>query len=342
MKCDETSFEQATAWHEYYMRTRQLRLRDLAWAMRGSPEIELMDGSADSLVPLWAWAKKHTESGLPSVPDGGRPASAIFLGAEPGPQDRFAALGESLQEYLLAVVSRRRPEAEWAIAISAYKGDYRRHHTALRLENGLYFVSSGLGRQLWVHHSVGSRKPADTLFVSVTGDRHDGTIPTGSSILVPLLSEPQLPWDDPARVPPRASEIVGISPKAAKAVPVVSEQGESELIFAAIGTDVEQLERAKPLDEAAVAAVLDGLGFAPPEGLALDEVLRSPDAQLHHPTASILVDVFAHRRRLRALHLELHGTDAENGEVVAALTQLGMRLRARLASEDDWTNGHYE
>ena len=109
--------------------------------------------------------------------------------------------------------------------------------------------------------------------------------------------------------------------------------GEMELIFAAIGTDVEDFDHAKPLDELGVAATLSDLGFT-----VTEDSLRISETQLEHPSASILIETYSYRRRLRALHFELHGSDKENLAVVAAFTTLGHRIHARLGSEDDWTN----
>ena len=337
MRFDETSLEQATAYHEYFLRTRDIRLRDLAWAMRESPELQLMDGSYDSLVPLWTWANTHADAGLPSVPDGGGPPSSSFLDAGPSHLDGYNVLGENIERYVLESVLDRTPGARWEIATRAYEEDWMHHRTALRLPNGKVFGLSGLGRGLWVHHAHGVAVRADSLFLTVTGGYHDGTVPTGTSILAPLLDEPPLPWDDPARVPPRASGFASAETAGVVANDSVrSTRGESELIFAAIGADVEELERAKPLDESAVAAVLAGLGFA---GEELELGLRSSETQLLHPSSAILVEAFAHRDRLRGLHFELHGPEQENLAVVAAFTSLGHRLRARLGSEDDWASG---
>ena len=312
-------------------------MRDLAWAMKGSAEIELMDGSADSLVPLWAWAKAHAQQGLLSVSESGRSATALFLGTEPDQLDRYNVLGENIEQYVLEVVLRRRPTASWGIATRAYKGDWLHHHTALRLENGVFFSLSGLGNQLWVSHYHGHRQPPDSLYLSVTGEYHDGTVPSGPSILTPLLDQLPAALDDPVRSPPPASDVRSSESSALGDIePLVEANGESELIFAAIGADVEELERAKPLDESAVAAVLAGLGFA---GEELELGLRSSETQLLHPSSAILVEAFAHRDRLRGLHFELHGSEQENLAVVAAFTDLGHRLRARLGSEDDWASG---
>ncbi len=338
MNFDETSLEQATAFHEYFLSVRDIRLRDLAWAMKDSPEIGLMDGSLESLVPLWIWARQHAAAGLPSVSRFDRPASAIFLGAPPDKMDRYNVLGETIERYVLEAALAARPQLVWAIGIRSFPDDWRHHRTTLRIPNGGFFGSSGMGKQLWLHAQHLVRKRDDMIFLTVTMDYHDGvSVPTGPSILTPFLDLPPLAWDDPARIPPIASEI-GLGTPVTLAGPELAEpqSGESELIFAAIGTDVEDLAHARPLDEPAIAAVLAELGF---EARFLEDALRVSETQLLHPSSAILVEVFAHRDRLRGLHFELHGPEQENLAVVAAFTSLGHRLRARLGSEDDWASG---
>lgn len=338
MNFDETTLEQATAFHEFFVGAREIRLRDLAWAMRDSPEIQQADGSYDSLVPLWEWALEHANAGLPSVPSGARPASAVFLGAPPDRMNRYNVLGENLERYVLEAVLAAQPQVEWAIGVRASPDDWRHHRTTLRFPNGRFFGSAGLGRQLWLHTEQGIRKRLDSLYLTVTWNYHDGvSVPTGPSILTPFLDRPPLAWDDPARVPPLASDFGPSAPAAPAREPAGRAVGETELIFAAIGADVEELERARPLDESAVAATLAALGFAA-DAAGLEQNLRVPDVQLVHPSGGIMVEVFAHRKRLRALHFELHGSDEDNLAAVAAFTALGLQLRARLGSEDDWTN----
>lgn len=338
MKFDETTLEQATAFHEFFLSARDIRLRDLAWAMKDSSAIELMDGSFESLVPLWIWARAYAEAGLPAVSEFARPASARFLGQPVDERDRFMFLGELIERYVLEATHLEHPEMEWAIGVRSFPDDWRHHRTTLRTASGSYFGSSGIGRQLWRQANGLQRKPDDSIYFTVMLEHHDGvTVPTGPSILTPFLDQPPLAWDDPARMPPLASDFESDAP-VPPAVDAPGEQvAETELIFAAIGTDVEELERAKPLDEIAVAAVLNDLGFES-DGESLEERLRASDSQLVHSSGAIMVDVFAHRGRLRALHFELHGSDTDNVAVVAAFTELGHRLRARLGSEDDWTN----
>ena len=141
----------------------------------------------------------------------------------------------------------------------------------------------------------------------------------------------------PGRLPAGASTA---SASSEVAEPLVEADGESELIFAAIGTDVQELELAEPLDESAIAAVLASFGFKAADGRFLEGALRTPETQLQHPSSAILVEVFADRDRLRALHFELHGSEQENLAAVAAFTDLGHRLHARLGAEDDWTNSN--
>ena len=339
MNFDETSLEQATAFHEYFLSARDIRLRDLAWAMKDSPEIELMDGSYDSLVPLWIWAKAQAEQQLPTVVASARPASAIFLGEPSDEQDRFMYLGELVERYVLETTRLQKPEMEWALGVGSYPGDWCHHRTTLRTVKGTYFSSSGIGRQLWLHAIHLLHRPDDMIYFSVHLEHHDGvSMPIGPSILTPFLDQPPLAWDDPARIPPLASDFASSEPAGSVGADAPGQQlPETELIFAAIGTDVEELERAKPLDEIAVAQTLAKLGFVG-DGGPLEQQLRLPDSQILHASRAIMVDVFAHRNRLRALHFELHGSDENNAAVVAAFTELGHRLRARLGSEDDWTN----
>jgi len=339
MNFDETTLEQATAFHEFFVGAGERRLRDLAWAMRDSPEIELMDGTFDSLVPLWRWARAQAGLGLPSVPSFARPTAALFLGEPANERDRYDVLGEIVERYMLETALLQNPRLVWAIGIRSTQDEWAHHRTALRTPNGGFFTASGVGKQLWRHaNQLGPRKRDDMLFLTVTGDYHEGvSTPTGPSMLTPFLGSPPLAWDDPARFPPLASDFGPSAPAVPAREPGGSAVGETELIFAAIGTDVERLERANPLEEAAVAAVLADLGFEAEEP-GLEHWLRAPEAEIVHASGGIMVDVFAHRTRLRALHFELHGSDEDNLAAVAAFTALGLRLRARLGSEDDWTN----
>ena len=338
MKISETTLAQASAYRDFMESSHESRLRDLAFVMQDSPEIELMDGSVDSLVPLWTWAMAYSKQGLPAIPERGRPASALFLGEAAGRRDRFDVFGEMVEHYALEVAMRFWPGGELAVVEGIDKHDDSHRVTGLGLPAGGRVVIAELGRSFYFHNLLESRMPADALVKMVTDHRHDGTVPTGPSILTPLLDAPQQAWDDPARIPPLASDFdaedhseVAVSRAPGTAL------AETELIFAAIGTDVERLERADPLEEAAVAAVLADLGFKAEEP-GLEHWLRVPEAEIVHASGAIMVDVFAHRKRLRALHFELHGSDEDNLAVVAAFTALGLRLHARLGSEDDWTN----
>jgi len=338
MKFSETTFTQATAYRDFMESSHESRLRDLAFLMQDSPEIELMDGSADSLVPLHIWAMAYSKQGLPGIPSGVRPASALFLGEPADQGDRFDVFGEMVEHYALEVAMRLYPGTNLVLMTGIDRHDHYHRHTGIRHPKGGQVVVAELGGSFLFHNLRESPKLKDALFNVVTFKRHDGTVPTGPSILTPLLDAPQQAWDDPARIPPLASDFdtedhseVAVSRAPGTAL------AETELIFAAIGTDVERLERADPLEEAAVAAVLADLGFEAEEP-GLEHWLRVPEAEIVHASGGIMVDVFAHRKRLRALHFELHGSDEDNLAVVAAFTALGLRLHARLGSEDDWTN----
>ena len=338
MKISETTLAQASAYKDFMESSHESRLRDLAFVMQDSPEIELMDGSVDSLVPLWTWAMAYSKRSLPGVPKAARPGSALFLGNEAGPRDRFDVFGEMVEHYTIEVAMRFWSDSELIVVDGIDKDDDSHRYTGVGLPSGGRIVIAQFGRSFYFHSLHETRKPADALVELVTDHRHDGTVPTGPSILTPLLDAPQQAWDDPARIPPLASDFgtEEFSGVAVSQVPGTA-LAETELIFAAVGTDVERLERAGPLEEAAVAAVLADLGFKAEEP-GLEHWLRVPEAEIVHASGGIMVDVFAHRKRLRALHFELHGSDEDNLAVVAAFTALGLRLHARLGSEDDWTN----
>ena len=112
----------------------------------------------------------------------------------------------------------------------------------------------------------------------------------------------------------------------------------SDLILASQGSELENLESAKPISATSVATTMKKLGFVDAEGKRISAAkLRAPEGQFVLGYDLVLVETIAAGGRLRALMVQPINIKKDAwGEVFAAFVALAVKQRLRFASEDEF------
>jgi len=188
-------------------------------AETGGP-IEEMDGTLDSLIPLWDWYQARVGAGLPEIPKGAMPSTATFFGwpASDTIEGRASYAFEPFAHYLLEILRKYDGDAHWVLSPSKTSRyiDFRSTvvSTPLQPKVPAEDVAQNLAMNLLtgrpnVAHARGMLDRV--LLVTTLGDRAS-VIERGSSLLAPLLAAPRVGQQSAMRVSPRAqreSEHVG-------------------------------------------------------------------------------------------------------------------------------------
>ncbi|MFT3796894.1 hypothetical protein [Microbacterium sp.] len=104
----------------YVRGTHEVRLWELAnWVSATGGAVEVLDGSVESLEPLYVWFKRFVDAGMPGVPDGSAPEESRLLGWSGVDRDQLRQIygARVLSHYLFDVVRRYRPDTEWTLFI---------------------------------------------------------------------------------------------------------------------------------------------------------------------------------------------------------------------------------
>ncbi len=118
MNISELDRSVAEGYLRYVRGTHDARLWELAnWVAATGGPVEVLDGSLESLEPLYVWFKRFVDAGMPGVPDGSAPERARLLRwPETGLELLRQLYGaEVLSHYLFEVVRRDRPDTEWTL-----------------------------------------------------------------------------------------------------------------------------------------------------------------------------------------------------------------------------------
>jgi hypothetical protein len=289
------------AFRDHVIRRQDARLRDLAHhlADTGGP-LHLMDGSRESLTPLWDWFGRQLMIGMPGLPPDAMPSAVGFLNltgvnAEAG---RAGWVAEAVGHYLFVVAQSYRPEARWDVWISPERSNWS-NRTGIILDvdrfvpldeatsrlPGFAFTSHGLPDDLLGHL-------VESWFPGV-----EPRVPTFTG-LEALAREPRVPWDDPVRRPPKRQQELVVPP----VIPNDERATGFALVLARASTS--EPDDPDPMDERAVAAFLHEAGFRSFGRVVRAEDLSAGDLSLTHPTQHAFVDTFASDGRLRSVAVE--------------------------------------
>ncbi|GGE96814.1 hypothetical protein [Mycetocola zhadangensis] len=115
---------------------------------------------------------------------------------------------------------------------------------------------------------------------------------------------------------------------------------ESELVFAAVGADTENLESAPALDAAVIAELMNRYDFVTAEGIpaTVGGLTRDGIHEFASSETPAAISALSDGGALRALFIELlHPDDQRVHSLVMAFDALGSSSGYRLASEDAMT-----
>lgn len=163
-------------------------LIDLAnWLHADGVPLEQMDGSVQSLIPLWVWFKAQVGAGYPAPEPGRTALGQAFLSVSPDAVPRLL-VGEVLAYYFMQVIRRIDPHARWDVELAYWISDYGR--PVARWDSGsrdLFGMIANVGGQLTRGDLQRERDDAfQTLALLVLGD-DEALRATGPSILASSL-----------------------------------------------------------------------------------------------------------------------------------------------------------
>ena len=328
------------------------RLQSLARALWSSDgPIEEMDGSLESLKPLWKWWVDYARNGFPGGELGvssrvralSTPAELEEIGVFPSPPSL-----ESMQHYVFEVARHIDPEVRWDYPPRRKRvQDVGLNETGLRLGNGMIIdlannlaIAASAARE-GRSDRMGAPYDRDTfLFDEVTKYLRDvktsSSSVQGESLLTPLLELPTIIWDDPMKVTPLETEAEAEA-RGAIAVPEPSRAGEDTLLIGR-GADFDELPTAPPLDETIAARALNEVGFRTTRGGPVDPATLAEGTQYFElPDSGASIESEAHGGRLRSLILgPIALTESEWGDLRSELQKLATTLSAELRGEGDY------
>ncbi len=163
-------------------------LIDLAnWLHADAVPLGQMDGSVQSLVPLWVWFKAQVEAGYPAPEPGQTAVRQAYLSVSPSAVPRLI-VDESLAYYFMQVARRVDPRAYWDVELRYWMFGYGYPLARFgSMSRDLFAMISNVGGQLVSGRQQRERDDAlQTLAELVIGEDEALRTP-GSSILAPLL-----------------------------------------------------------------------------------------------------------------------------------------------------------
>jgi len=350
--------EQAAQFREHVVGREDARLADLArWVAATTGPLDALDGSIDSIEALWVWFLKFRASKFPGVPDGPRPSVLIEMSKAPPKLREYwrsQYVAETMQHYLFRVVRRVDPGARWAVQPDPASEEFQR--TVIVTGGRSVDITSPIMTMAMIAHIgvvlVDEPTKLQENFLHYFGWSDDvPAVAPGPSVLAPYLEQPVVALDDPRRQPPVFEQVAGRAvekrgeggvPAPAKAEKVATTPDEtaplSDLILASQGSELENLESAKPISATSVATTMKKLGFVDAEGKRISAAkLRAPEGQFVLGNDLVLVETIAAGGRLRALMVQPINIKKDAwGEVFAAFVALAVKQRLRFASEDEF------
>ncbi len=314
------------------------RLAELARLLtEAGVDLAALDGTPDSLVPLWQWALDvvdHNFDFMPVNPQFRRMA----VHAHDADVPAQGHLSELLAHYLFEVALHCFDEVSWRVLVQRGFADHQKTVMVYRDRLGNERTSYPLDycyNVLWTLDEPGARA-ADylrtaalkgTLWCPDSERERIEALPRGTSVLSPYLwtnertlkfqLEREAQSDDP---PPTDDGLVG-----------------DELLLARAGSRIENLERARPIDAQAVADTLASLGFIRLDGATptVDGILASEFSEFVRGEEAMAITL-AWQGKLRAVQLSsIRAYPVPWAELVGEFTALGERIGAKLAREDE-------
>lgn len=351
---EDLSDESAAIYRAHVVARGPARLQELARVMKSSVgPIDAMDGSPNSLVPLWRWwvqygrdGFKGTELGIDSrIRAVSAPTELVEFGVFAAPRSF-----EMVQHYVFEVLHRANPTIRWDYPKRQKRvQDVWLNETGIRLSNGLIvnfanelavFGSGAIDGSL---NAQGERFDNDNYLLNKVL-KYEPKLTTSAdagpdaSILAHLVDTPTIMWDDPMKVTPLETEAEA---RGTVAAPLPTRAGEDTLLVGR-GADFDELPTAPPLDETIVAQALNELGFRTTDGVSVDPTALAVGTKYFElPDSAASIDSEAHGGRLRSLILgPIALTESEWADLRAALEQLattlGGELRGELRGEGDF------
>lgn len=245
---------------QHIRRRRVARLSDMVgWMRETNGPVSDLDGTRQSLIPLWEWMMQFIDSGCPGVPSDAVPSMTRFLGRAPGafPRQQYAA--EPVSHYLLMVVEREQPGARWALFPTADPLNSEFREPRVVTSSGLTVNAEAgpltLGGWAAEGHIPGRR--ADAL-VGLLARLPESEVPVvGDTSILDEFFDLEVPSSDASRAVPLAQR------ETSGGAPLEERWGiaNESLVFAPIGANFDDEASIAPLDETTVARGLNALGW---------------------------------------------------------------------------------
>lgn len=329
------SEESADSYLEFVRRIGPVKLGDLAHLMAGSAgPVERMDGSCASLLPLWEWFLQFRNDGLPGVPANATPSYAQFLGYDAIPHPRSQFVGEAIAHYLVEVIRGRFADARWGFDEALHENTISYHEPKVLTPSGWWDVESiGTRFARSAEEREAARVPGRLLdkVTATLGDLEEWPVPSSQSILIPLLREPPIPWNDPRRTPPRS--IAAVVPDDGSWT--MPESGE---ILAIALDDPERPAEWQPIPEDPVATELARRGWRAFDGGPIrPELLRTDHQVLFWGDRRAALYTIAEAGRCRGFAFEVVSiADDEYLTVVSGLNDIAATIGGHFGPFEDW------
>lgn len=338
----DLSRAQAQEFCDHVVAREDARLGDLArWVLSTGGPLGELDGSLESLVPLWEWFVTFMDVGCPGVPEGVLPSEARSFGEQgrDWASDRELFAGESIAHYVLRVVQRVDRTAHWAV--HHQRKNAFRHRTSIIADSLkiAVVIDVPLSNMIGSVRRGDSRSAEDTklhfvVCANLGWQQNTPVTPRGPSILSPYLQQPAVPWDDPGRVPPRfvgriAMPVVVPRPRATRA---------SEMILAHPEAHGRTFRDAAPLPEERIANLLSRLGFTTPGGKPVTaKALTASQKEFHHRDDSAAIVSLGAAGRLHAISVgHIRGTQEEWDSITQRITTFATETGLRFASREEF------
>lgn len=206
----DLTHDEALRFRDHVQARHAARLSDLAWSLADTDgPVDELDGSEQSLVPLWAWFKGFVKRGLPGVAPQAQSSMSRRLGRAATENDRIYFAAEMLEHYAFEVVRRTHPDVRWGVYRQVGRGrDLDQNLTGFEFPDGVVtpigWRFATITLQFLDGDEVASTDEAlrnlvrRVYRVPASGSAHA----PGPSLLAPLLAAPRVSDDDPSRLVP--------------------------------------------------------------------------------------------------------------------------------------------
>lgn len=349
MRFSELSLADAERYRACIEADGPVRLFELARLLEADGvDLGQFDASVESLVPLWEWYMRFAAADYPGVPVDAVPrVDAVEDGGADSARSVYAS--EFLMHYLFQVARTYLRDVAWVV--EKRKGLWTTYCTQVRNRDddnvqGMTDLSSySIGRR----GGGRARNPASFepryladefgsvgfVFGFSTRDRVAATARSGVSILSGL--------QDPGPALPIQVFLPATQNK--NETHDSDEEIGDELMLAHRKANPENLERARKLDAAKVAVVLNNLGFAPYDGSTVTPESITADEFVEYVRAddAALIATESYSGQLRGIHIASAAPTRQAWEeIMTAFTHLAKKLHAKLARTEEFSIEDWE